>query len=54
MKTYGKKPRDCANRRLRGTGMACPCCIPYSAVAKRKQFKKAARRANKKLTESTE
>lgn len=56
MKTYGKHRRDCANRKKKGTNMACPCCIPNSTKRKSptKAYKKAARRENKKLTKETD
>jgi len=49
MKTYGKDRRAYANRKRRGTSMACPCCIPSSTKRKSrtKVYKKAARQAGK-------
>lgn len=53
MKTYGKDRRGCANRKRRGTSMACPCCIPLSAKLKSptKAYKKRARQEGKKATQ---
>jgi len=47
MKTYGKKRTEYAARHLRGTTMACPCCIPRSTHRKSatKVYKKSARQA---------
>lgn len=49
MKAYGKDRRAHANRKRRGTSMACPCCIPLSTKLKSptKVYKKAARQAGK-------
>jgi hypothetical protein len=47
MKTYGKDRQAYANRKLRGTSMACPCCIPWSA-SKGKAFKARARQLGAK------
>jgi hypothetical protein len=45
MKAYGKDRRGYANRKLRGTSMACPCCIPSSTHRKSqtKAYQKRAR-----------
>jgi hypothetical protein len=47
MKAYGKDRRSYANRKLRGTSMACPCCIPSSTHRKSqtKAYQKRARQA---------
>jgi hypothetical protein len=54
MKTYGKDRQAHANRKRRGTSMACPCCIPLSTKLKSptKVYKKAARQAGKAETRS--
>lgn len=50
MKAYGKDRRAHANRKIRGTNMACPCCVPVSTHRKSqtKSYKKTARQAGKK------
>jgi hypothetical protein len=52
VKTYGKDRRAYANRHLKGTDMACPCCVPYSTKRKSptKAYKKRARQAKKRET----
>ncbi len=56
MKAYGKSRRECANRKKRGTNMACPCCIPNSTHRKSptKVYKKAERQKAKKEVKDTE
>ncbi len=53
MKAYGKPRSDCANRKWRGTSMACQCCIPR--ITKRKSptkvYKKKARQAGRRAAE---
>jgi hypothetical protein len=51
MKAYGKKRHECANRKIKGTDMACPCCIPSKTKRKSgtKVYKKAERQKAKKL-----
>ncbi len=44
MKAYGKHRRDCAIRKLPGTQMACPCCIPKTST---RTHKKRARNEGK-------
>lgn len=54
MKTYGKDRKAYANRKRRGTSMACPCCIPRATHRKSKTrvYKKRARQAGKILGQS--
>lgn len=49
VKTYGKKRVEHCMRHIKGTSMACPCCIPRSTHRKSttKVYKKAARREGK-------
>ncbi len=49
MKTYGKPRIEHANRKIRGTSMACPCCIPHKAKIGGKIFKARARRDAKRI-----
>ncbi len=50
MKAYGKKRKECANRKKRGTSMACPCCIPRQTHRKSQTrvYKKRERQKAKK------
>lgn len=56
MKAYGKPRCDCANRKIRGTSMACPCCIPRSTHRKSqtKVYKRRARAAGRKAAKVEE
>ncbi len=49
MKAYGKQRVECANRKRKGTSMACPCCIPHSTKKKSgtKVYKKRERQKAK-------
>lgn len=53
MKAYGSKPRDMANRKIRGTSRDCPCCTPWKSHAKVDAFKRRARRLGKKEIENS-
>jgi hypothetical protein len=50
MKAYGKRRDECANRRIRGTSMACPCCIPGTTWhrSKTRKYKKRERQLARK------
>lgn len=52
MKAYGKKKRDSAGRKIRGTSRECPCCIPIRGWCATADMKKAARREGKKAAQS--
>jgi len=56
MKTYGKDRKASANRKIRGTNMACPCCIPSSThrASQTKIYKKKARQEGKKQVKEVE
>ncbi len=49
MKTYGKPRKEYANRKKRGTSMACLCCIPRKAHIGGKFNKARARRDAKRF-----
>ena len=49
MKAYGKSKRNTAVRKIRGTSMACPCCIPNRRANTTKVYKKTARQEGKKI-----
>jgi len=49
MKAYGKRHKDCANRRISGTTISCPCCTPKTALRKGKSFKHRARQDGKRM-----
>ena len=34
MKAYGKPKQACANRKLKGTNIDCPCCVPFQSNSK--------------------
>jgi len=47
MKAYGKPRKACANRKLKGTNIDCPCCTPWGSNSKEasKAYKAKERRA---------
>jgi hypothetical protein len=55
MKAYGKERCECTQRKIRGTSMACPCCVRRSTARKSqtKVYKKRERQKGKQLSKES-
>jgi hypothetical protein len=50
LKAYGKPRKSCANRKIKGTSIDCPCCTPRGSNSKQAtKAYKAKERRNEKI-----